>query len=144
MLQPGSKGWINKYFHLVEKGVFQLEINRPKDISVEHFLHITFGHSGIVFGYPSDLLFATNLDSSKWTTEEKLKLLLFESHLFIYLLKNNNPIDPKEGFIKTLLEFYGKHNSYSISKIFTFLNLLYKNSFKITIFNIRVTSRATT
>ena len=62
MLQPGSKGWINKYFHLVEKGVFQLEINRPKDISVEHFLHITFGHSGIVFGYPSDLLFATNLD----------------------------------------------------------------------------------
>ena len=120
MLQPGSKGWINKYFHLVEKGVFQLEINRPKDISVEHFLHITFGHSGIVFGYPSDLLFATNLDSSKWTTEEKLKLLLFESHLFIYLLKNDNPIDPKEGFIKTLLEFYGKHNSYSISKIFTF------------------------
>ena len=120
MLQPGSKGWINKYFDLVEKNTIQLEIVCPKGVAIEHFLHVTFGHSGIIFGYPSELLFATNLDSSKWTIEEKLKLLLFESHLFIYLLKNGNSLTLKQDFIKSLLEFYGKHNSYSITKIFTF------------------------
>ena len=88
MLQPGSKGWINKYFDLVEKNTIQLDIVCPKGVAIEHFLHVTFGHSGIIFGYPSELLFATNLDNSKWTIEEKLKLLLFESHLFIYLVKN--------------------------------------------------------
>jgi len=120
MLQPGSKGWINKYFHLVDKGVIKLDINRPKGIGIEHFLHLTFGHSGIVFGYPSDLLFAVHLDTSKWTTEEKLLVLLFESHLFVYLLKTDNPVQPKDDFVKSILEFYGKHNSYSITKIFTF------------------------
>ncbi len=120
MVQPGSKGWINKYFDLVEKNIIQLKIERPKDIGIEHFLHVTFGHSGIIFGYPSELLFATNLNSDKWTIEEKLKLLLLESHLFVFLLKNDNPINLKEEFIKSLLTFYGKHNSYSITKIFTF------------------------
>jgi hypothetical protein len=120
MLQPGSKGWINKYFHLVEKEVICLDINRPKGIGIEHFLHLTFGHSGIVFGYPSEFLFAESIDKTRWTTEEKLKVLLFEAHLFVFLLKNPNSTNKKEEFINTLLAFYGKHNSYSITKIFTF------------------------
>lgn len=119
MLHPGSKGWINKYFDLVEKGVFQLDIDCPKGIKVEHFLHLTFGHSGIVFGFASELLFANSLETSKWTYEEKLKVLLFEAHLFVYLVNNNEPFD-KDEFIASLLKFYGKHNSYSITKIFTF------------------------
>lgn len=119
MLHPGSKGWINKYFDLVEKGVFQLDIDCPKGIKVEHFLHLTFGHSGIVFGFASELLFANSLETTKWTYEEKLKVLLFEAHLFVYLVNNNEPFD-KDKFIASLLKFYGKHNSYSITKIFTF------------------------
>ena len=120
MLHPGSKGWINKYFDLVEKGVFQLEVQRPKGIGIEHFLHLTFGRSGIVFGFASELLFASSLDRSKWTYEEKLKVLLFEAHLFVYLTTNKKETFKKEEFIASLLKFYGKHNSYSITKIFTF------------------------
>lgn len=120
MLQPGSKGWINKYFHLVEKNHFQLEILRPKGIGIEHFLHLTFGHSGIVFGYPSELLFSTNLKTDSWTNEEKLKILLFEAHLFVFLITNEKSVNKKEEFIDALLSFYGKHNSRSITKIFTF------------------------
>jgi hypothetical protein len=120
MLHPGSKGWINKYFDLVEKEVFQLEISRPKSIGIDHFLHLTFGHTGIIFGYPSRLLFANTLNSSKWTLDEKLKVLLLESHLFVYLLTNEKTENLKEDFIASLLQFYGKHNSYSITKIFTF------------------------
>lgn len=120
MLHPGSKGWINKYFDLVEKGIFQLDIDCPKGIKVEHFLHLTFVQSGIVFGFASELLFANSLDSSKWTYEEKLKVLLFEAHLFVYLVNNNEEPFNKDEFIASLLRFYGKHNSYSITKIFTF------------------------
>ncbi len=78
MISPGAKGWINKYFDLIEKDDFSLRIERPVDMDLDHFLHLTFSHSGIVFGYPSELLFATHFDDSKWTIEEKLKLLLFE------------------------------------------------------------------
>ena len=64
MLHPGSKGWINKYFDLVEKEHFQLVVERPTSIGIEHFLHLTFGRTGIVFGYPSRLLFANSLNSA--------------------------------------------------------------------------------
>jgi len=120
MLHPGSKGWINKYFDLVEKEHFQLVVERPTSIGIEHFLHLTFGRTGIVFGYPSRLLFANSLNSSKWTLDEKLKVLLLESHLFIYLLNHKKTETLKEDFINSLLQFYGNHNSYSITKIFTF------------------------
>jgi hypothetical protein len=120
MVQPGSAGWINKYFDLVDKQVIQLEINRPEELGIEHFLHLTFSHTGIVFGYPNELIFAKNLDTSKWTVEENLKMLLFESHLLVFLLKNGKSANIKEDFINSLLSFYGKHNSYSITKIFTF------------------------
>lgn len=120
MVSPGSKGWINKYFDLIEKEHFSLNLKCPPDMELDHFLHLTFAHSGIVFGYPSELIFATNLDDSKWTTEEKLKLLLFESHLFVYkTVKGLSKVD-KTAFIESMLTFYGKHNSYSITKIFTF------------------------
>ena len=120
MISPGAKGWINKYFDLIEKDNFSLKINRPSDMDLDHFLHLTFSHSGIVFGYPSELLFATHFDDSKWTIEEKLKLLLFESHLFVYKMLKQKESVKKEEFIASMLAFYGRHNSYSITKIFTF------------------------
>ncbi len=120
MISPGAKGWINKYFDLIEKDDFSLRIECPVDMDLDHFLHLTFSHSGIVFGYPSELLFATHFDDSKWTIEEKLKLLLFESHLFAYQMVNGQKKINKNDFIDSMLTFYGKHNSYSITKIFTF------------------------
>ena len=120
MVSPGSKGWINKYFDLIEKEHFSLRLDCPADMEVDHFLHLTFAHSGIVFGYPTELIFATDLDDSKWTTEEKLKLLLFESHLLVYKTINKVEKVDKADFISSMLFFYGKHNSYSITKIFTF------------------------
>ena len=120
MVSPGSKGWINKYFDLIEKEHFSLRLDCPADMEVDHFLHLTFAHSGIVFGYPTELIFGTDLDDSKWTTEEKLKLLLFESHLLVYKTINKVEKVDKADFIRSMLFFYGKHNSYSITKIFTF------------------------
>jgi ribosomal protein L7/L12 len=118
MLSPGAKGWINKYFDLVDSGDIVLKINRPTDVRKLHFMHLTLGHSGIVFGYPMELIFAKSLNDSQWTTEEKLKLLLFESHLFVYMqIHKDTPFD-RNSFIEALVGFYRFHNSSAIKKLF--------------------------
>ena len=121
MLQPGSKGWINKYFDLVEKNQFDLMCDLPDEVDKHSFMHAALGRTGIIFGFPSRLQFAKELDDSKWTSEEKLKLLLFECHLFAYKVNLTEPNQfSKEDFINTLVDFYGKYNARLISKIFTF------------------------
>jgi hypothetical protein len=120
MVLPGSKGWINKYFDMVEKGQIELNNEFPKGITRESFIHAALGRTGIIFGFPSRLHYAKELDDSKWTSEEKLKLLLFESHLFVYRTKKADRIFDQHEFIESLVEFYGKHNASSITKMFTF------------------------
>jgi len=121
MLQPGSKGWIKKYFDMVDKGQIELNNELPKNIDRDSFIHAALGRTGIIFGFPSRLHYAKDLDDSKWTSEEKLKLLLFESHLFVYRTKlgENDCFNQKE-FIESLVEFYGKYNASSITKMFSY------------------------
>jgi hypothetical protein len=121
MVLPGSKGWIKKYFDMVDKGQIELNNELPKNIERDSFIHAALGRTGIIFGFPSRLHYAKDLDDSKWTSEEKLKLLLFESHLFVYRTKlsENDCFDQKE-FIESLVEFYGKYNASSITKMFSY------------------------
>jgi len=119
-LLPGSKGWINKYMDLIHKGKVSIEVQPPEAIDREVYIHAVLGKTGINFGYPSSLLFAKNVDDSKWTPEEKLKLLLLEAHLFIYQLHfPYNQLD-NELFKDKLLSFYGNHEVGSITRLFTF------------------------
>jgi len=118
MISPGAKGWINKYFDLVDNGEIVLHIDRPEGIRKLHFMHLTLGHSGIVFGYPMDLIFGKSLDDSTWTNDEKLKLLLFESHLFVYLQIHKDKEFDREDFINSLVGFYKFHDASAIKKIF--------------------------
>ena len=121
MVLPGSKGWIKKYFDMVDKGQIELNNELPKNIDRDSFIHAALGRTGIIFGFPSRLHYAKDLDDSKWTSEEKLKLLLFESHLFVYRTKlgENDCFNQKE-FIESLVEFYGKYNASSITKMFSY------------------------
>jgi hypothetical protein len=120
MLSPGSKGWINKYFDLVQSDNFSLNIDRPKNIEKEAYIHAVLGESGVIFGYPTKLIFARKINDSKWTTDEKLKLLVFESFLLIYKLHFENQNFQKAQFIEALIDFYGKHGSSTIKKAFSF------------------------
>jgi len=79
---------------------------------------LRFLRSGIVFGFPVKRIFANELKDSKWTQNEKLKVLLFESLLLIYLMENSEePLDP-EKFKASLLSFYAEHNASGLSKVF--------------------------
>lgn len=117
MIAPGAKGWIRKYFELVDKGDISLEVDRPDGLRKLRFMHLRLGESGIPFGHAKSLLFAGYLDQSKWTQEEKLKVLLFESLLFDFIqIKNEDSFDESK-FIDTVVEFYKFHNASSIRKI---------------------------
>ncbi len=119
-LSPGSKGWISKYGDLLRKGKIVLDIEQPEGVMKDHFQHLFLSRSGIVFGYATELLFAKNFDSPKWTSEERLKLLLFEAHLFIYASNGGDPVKYFNSFVDSLLDFYGNHGTKSLTRLFTF------------------------
>ena len=122
ILSPGSSGWISKYADLIDRGDLIVSIEKPKDLSLDHFSHLHLAQSGIVFGFPTDLLFAHHFEEDTWTSQEKLKLLLFEAHLFVFTLNGGDPTQDFDLFISSLLSFYGKHNSPAIRKMMRFLH----------------------
>lgn len=117
MFAPGAKGWIKKYFDLVDRKEIMLSFGSPKQIEKEHYIHLTLSNSGIIFGYPARLIYAKDLSEKDWTVEEKFKLLLFESLLFVYIQRNDGEF-AQDQFLAKLYEFYAKHNAGGIKKLF--------------------------
>jgi len=112
MLLPGSKGWINKYFHLLKVKGFVVNTSCPPTYSVAQYLHILSGKTGILCGHYTQFLFFSLPDSKKWTFDEKIKVLFFEFLLWIYINKSKEKIDfsdidsLKQQFIDSLYLFY--------------------------------------
>jgi hypothetical protein len=138
MLLPGSKGWIHKYFSLIEEKLIDIKYQKPSGISVQRHLHLLSGKTGIVFGHSSRFLFYNAEESSKWTEDEKLKLLLFETLLLTYIQKNGITTNLKEDFIDSLLSYYSKYSSKGIQSIFTFFVKEDKTTKLETIFSKRI------
>jgi ribosomal protein L7/L12 len=119
-ISPGSKGWITKYLDMLQREELELRVFNPKNIDIEHFTHLRLARSGIVFGFAERLLFAKETDTTKWTNSEKLRFLLFEALILIYLVEKKEEKLNQSEFIKALVDFYGKHNLYSMTSLFTF------------------------
>ncbi len=116
MLQAGSKKWIDKYIELVKQDEISLSINKPAELSKEEYLHTTLFRTGIVFGYPSHLLFCPDEFRKDWTSDEQLKILLFESLFFVYQVERCDHLDEK--FIDTLHDFYEQYRDQSSLNVF--------------------------
>lgn len=116
MLAPGSKNWIVKYFELVQTGEIELSFNVPSDVSKEEYLHTILFQSGLVFGFASSFLFTSHVSSENWTTDEKLKLLLFEGLLAVYLSEYDE--FEQDDFEKHLLEFYAQYKESGSLNVF--------------------------
>lgn len=120
MLSPGSKGWINKYFAEIAEGTINAKKIKPYKFDTERYIHLLVGKAGLIFGHSGKSIFTKHLDDSKWTSEEKLKLLLFESLLLVFQQKYGETDGKKEEFVESLLGFYSKHNSKNLFKKLTF------------------------
>lgn len=104
-LSPGSKDWIAKYLFLVENGI--IDLNQADEIGWNCHscdIHLKFIKHGVLFGYSRQPLFFTAANHNKWTHDEKLKYLLFESLIFIHLRKYK--VFNKDFFLQEILSFY--------------------------------------
>jgi len=125
MISPGSKGWIAKYLQLVSTGEISTQLPGHPGIPDKAFLHHYLAHTGIVFGYPSDLLFATKIDRSNWTNDETLTVLLFESLIFIHKQHHHTKVLDQEHFLNEVELFYKKHRVQSLGSL---LGYIFKES----------------
>jgi hypothetical protein len=101
---PGSKNWIAKFFELYEQGIFTVDQELIEQ-DVENLTHFISHQTGLIYGTPKNFIFSNALDKKQMNTNEQLKLLLFETHLFTYLRKKQQQIDQTE-FIDSLIQFY--------------------------------------
>ncbi len=119
MIQPGSNGWIKKYISLIKSDQISLDIDLPDGADEQSYLHASIGRTGLCFGHATRFIFAKNISDKRWTNEERLQFLLLEAHLLCYRVRVKEDFNT-EDFIDALVDFYGKHSDYSISKLFTF------------------------
>jgi len=100
---PGAKNWVPKYFQLVEQGIINLSLDFKNDLEINP-LRFIINKTGLLYGSCVQQLFAKNINSSSFTKDEQLKLLLLETLIFVYK-KNNEKFD-KEQFFISLEKFY--------------------------------------
>lgn len=131
MIQAGSKNWIDKYIHLVKENAIDTSIVVTSDLSKAEFLHTRLFASGIVFGFPGHFIFCPEEYRSNWTSDEQLKVLLFESLYLVYQAERAEPMDAR--FVETLHDFYKQYRDTSSLNVF---KLLFKESKFIQVENI--------
>ena len=94
---PGSKNWIAKFFELYEQGIFEIDQELIQQ-QIENLTHFISHQTGLIYGTPKNFIFSNSLNKQQMNTDEQLKLLLFETHLFTFLRKKQQKIQ-KDEFI---------------------------------------------
>jgi hypothetical protein len=100
---PGSKNWILKYFDLVERGFIVISADSKNDFNINP-LRLIINKTGLLYGSCVQLIYAKNINLSQYTKDEQLKLLLFETLIYVY--KNRFNQFNKNEFLAALENFY--------------------------------------
>ena len=100
---PGAKNWLPKYFDLEEKGIISLETEFKNDLDISP-LRLLINKTGLLYGSCTQFIFAKNIDLYRFTKDEQLKLLLFETLIYVYK-KQFQKFD-KNHFLLSLDKFY--------------------------------------
>ena len=104
-ISPGSKNWIPFFFHLHQQGELKIGY-KLKSHSLEDCLHYIFNQTGLLYGFPVSNLYCPEKYVAHLTSDEKLKLLLFENLFFTYSYIQPNEEISYDSFIDSLLSFY--------------------------------------
>jgi hypothetical protein len=83
MIQPGSKGWIKKYFSVMANYADYLDKYPGTILCPEELIYGYLQPTGILYGYPTSLVFLDDAYIQKWTSEETFKVLLLEGLILI-------------------------------------------------------------
>ena len=118
MMDPTEKKWIDKYIELRSVYDFSAKLNHK--LSFEKKLYKYLQPSGIIYGHPIDLPKEIEIDTTAWPVKERLQVILFESLLASYLLKNNfkGSIAELNSAVIEIESFYNKTSTHLTKKSF--------------------------
>ena len=107
-ISPGSKNWISFFFHLRQQGELNIGF-KFKSHSLDECIHYIFNQTGLLYGQPVSNLYCPEKYVSHLTSDEKLKLLLFENLFFTYNYFNKSNEESHDDFINAVWSFYEKY-----------------------------------
>lgn len=107
MLHPGSKGWIKKYFSLVENYQDTLDKFPGTILCPEELIYGYLQPTGLLYGFPTSLLFLEDEYLTKWTSEETFKVLLLEGFILVeHIQKGKFDRESLEQSLTKFIDFY--------------------------------------
>lgn len=87
MMNPSKKGWIKKYFSLLENYTESLNKYPGALLSTDELFYGYLQPTGIMYGFPTSLLFLEDKLMQDWSSEESFKILLLEGLILTDHLK---------------------------------------------------------
>ena len=106
-ISPSSKGWVKKYFSLIEN--YQTVLNRfPGDIlCAEELVYAFIQPTGLMYGHPISFVFIDNDHIDKLSLDESFKILLLEGLFLVdYLQIGDFNHDNLEKSLIRFVDFY--------------------------------------
>lgn len=110
-ISPSSKGWVNKYFSLIEN--YEDVLNRfPGSIlNAEELIYSFLQPTGFLYGYPTSFVFLNDDLIKKFSPDESFKILLLEGLVLVDHLKGGKFNHQElEGSLARFVEFYEQTN----------------------------------
>lgn len=106
-MNPSKGGWIKKYFSLLDNYKETLNAYPDALLTPEELFYGYLQPTGIMYGFPTALLFLDNEQMVDWSTEEKFKVLLLEGLILVdHLRKGKFDIDSLEEALEEFVSFY--------------------------------------
>ena len=109
-MDPTEKNWTKKYIeHRVE---FDFSKNLPLDQAADKCLYKYIQTTGFIYGHPIDLPSEIEINTSDWPVKERMEVILFESLIAAFLLKNKlkGSLEDLNIAYKEITKFYQKAN----------------------------------
>ena len=107
MMNPSKAGWIKKYFSLLDNYHHSLDLYPGSLLSTEELFYGYLQPTGIMYGFPTSLLFLNSDFMKDLSREEAFKVLLLEGLILTdHLKKGAFDFDSLENSLEEFVQFY--------------------------------------
>lgn len=96
-INPSINGWIEKYLNQYA--------NEITHYATDEDFFVACQNSGLIYGYVVNYHLTSDVDDTKWDTEEKIKVGFLSTLIALYKTKSGEDVD---GFIETIIQFYNQ------------------------------------
>ena len=96
-INPSINGWIEKYINQYA--------NEISHYATDEDFFVACQNSGLIYGYVVNYHLTSDVDDTKWDTEEKIKVGFLSTLIALYKTKSGEDVD---GFIETIIQFYNQ------------------------------------